>query len=255
MAESLVLNQSLPCEGEFFPSSDKKFRETIILVHHFGGSFQALKRHQQFFNELGFDCVGFNLSFQNMLTLNKWPLTADFKLGPRAVWVDEIERILNAVSGPKIVVSFSFPSIAAAQAIARRWASDVKAWICEGGPFVQVWRCYWNYLKHEKHVQNPLLLTSITSLFYQLLSGAKVEVNLQSALQKMPANFPILSIRGWQDPLVPLSAIEAAFQDTYKTDFQTLSLPHSGHIDGLKKDTDEYTLKVSAFLKEHAQHV
>lgn len=255
MAESLVLNQTLPCEGEFFPSPDKKYRETIILVHHYGGNIRALKRHQEFYNDLGFDCVGFNLSFQNIHNLNKWPLTADFKFGPRAVWVEEIERILNAVSGPKIVVSFSFPSIAAAQAIARRWASDVKAWICEGGPFIQVWRCYWNYLKHERNVQNPMLLSTITSLFYQLLSGAKVEEDLQAALQKMPAGFPILNIRGWQDPLVPLSAIEGAFQETYKTNFQTLSLPHSGHIDGLKTDTDEYTMKVSTFLKEHAQHV
>lgn len=256
MAETtLVVNQALPCEGEFFPSPNKKYRETIILVHHFGGNIHELKRHQLFYNELGFDCVGFNLSFQNIQTLNKWPLTADFKFGPRAVWVEEIERVLNFVSGPKIIVSFSFPSIAAAQAIARRWAADVKAWICEGGPFVQVWRCYWNYMKVVRNIQNPILLSSLATLSYQLLNGPRVEQDLQEALQKMPQGFPILSIRGWQDPLVPLSAIEGAFLETYKTKFETLSLPHSGHIDGLKKDTDEYTVKVEAFLKAHSTHV
>ena len=64
MAEALVVNQPIPFDGQYFPSPEKKFRETIILVHHFGGSYHSLKRHQQFYNDLGFDCVGFNLSFQ-----------------------------------------------------------------------------------------------------------------------------------------------------------------------------------------------
>lgn len=255
MAEALVVNHSLPCDGEYFPSPHKQFRETIILVHHFGGSKMSMKRHQQFYNELGYDCVGFNLSFQNIHNLNKWPLTADFKFGPRAVWVEEIERIFNAVAGPKIVVSFSFPSIAAVQAMGRRWASDIRAWITEGGPFVQVWRCYWNYVGVEKKIQNPLLRASLATLSYEVLAGAKVESDLAESLQKLPAGFPILSIRGWQDPLVPLSALEAALQETYKASLQTLSLPHSGHIDGIKRDTDEYKTVVQTFLKKHSTHV
>ncbi len=255
MAEALVINQSLPCDGEYFPSPHKKYREVVILVHHFGGNKHTLKRHQQFYNDLGFDCVGFNLSFQNIHNLNKWPLTADFKFGPRAVWVEEVERILNAVSGPKIIVSFSFPSIAVAQAIARRWASDIRAWMTEGGPFVQVWRCYWNYVGIEMKIKNPVLRASLATLSYEILAGAKVEADLRDALQKFPAGFPILSIRGWQDPLVPLSALEAAFNEPYKSSLQTLSLPHSGHIDGIKRDAEEYKGSIETFLKKYSTHV
>ena len=255
MAEALILNKTLPCDGEYFPSPNKKYRETIVLVHHFGGSVYSLKRHQQFYNDLGYDCVGFNLSFQNIHTLNTWPLTADFKFGPRAVWVEEIERVLNAVAGPKIVASFSFPSVSAAQAIARRWSADIRGWITEGGPFLQVWRCYWNYVGIEKHIQNPVLRASLATLSYEILRGATVENDLEQALEHMPNGFPILSIRGWQDPLVPLSAMEAAFQESYKTKVQTLSLPNAGHIDGLKKDPEEYKATVESFLKAIAQHV
>lgn len=255
MAEALVINHSLPCDGEYFPSLNKQYREVVILIHHFGGSKYTLKRHQEFYNDLGYDCVAFNLSFQNIHNITKWPLTADFKFGPRAVWVEEIERVLNAVTGPKIVVSLSFPSVAAAQAIARRWAADIKAWITEGGPFLQVWRCYWNYIKLEKKIQNPVLRASLATLSYEILAGAKVEADLEAALEKFPAGFPILSVRGWQDPLVPLSALESAFQNPYKTVVKTLSLPNSGHVDGIKRDPEEYKATIKTFLKKYATHV
>ena len=48
-------DEFLPFEGEWGRARERKFRETIVFVHHFGGSKRTVLRHVKMANDLGFD--------------------------------------------------------------------------------------------------------------------------------------------------------------------------------------------------------
>lgn len=229
------------------PAAAKKFRETVVFVHHFGGSQKTVLRHLRLVNSLGFDAVRFNLVFNDLKLGEPIPITSNLKFGACHVWRDEIESILNAIPGRKIIYSFSMPSVAALGAIANRKASDISGWVCDGGPFLQILRCTYNLLEHEYHVENPLLRAVYAAAVYPIF-GTGVEFNVRNWGAALPAKFPVLSIRGEKDPLVPISAIEDVFAFAQQIDLQRLSLKEGGHLDGLKKFPDLYEPTARAFL-------
>lgn len=55
------LNLKRSRQGQLYKSANKKFNETVILVPFFGAERQNLRRHIEFLNELGYDCVAFEL--------------------------------------------------------------------------------------------------------------------------------------------------------------------------------------------------
>ena len=228
------------------PAPTKRFRETIVFVHHFGGSQRTVLRHIKLVNMMGFDAVRFNLSFNELKLGQTLPITSSLRFGAAYVWIDQVESILNALPGRKILYSFSMPSFGAMGAIANRKASDVAGWICDGGPFLQLLRCTWNLLGQQYNVENPLLKALYTGTAYFLFGG--VELSLPRWSLAFPEKFPILSIRGERDPLVPASAIEDVLAFTPQADIERLSLPQGGHLDGLKKFPVLYEPVVRAFL-------
>jgi pimeloyl-ACP methyl ester carboxylesterase len=242
---------ALPFEGELTPATNKKFKETIVFVHHLGGSKKLLRRHLDFVNELGFDAVRFMLNPNGHPGKTVLPITGELKFGARHVWAGQIEEILNRIPGKKILYTFSMPSMGAFEAIANRNAKDITGWICDGGPFAQILRCSWNHLTHEQKVENKIWKGAAAGLSY-LYFGLGLERQMPAWSRALPKNFPILSIRGEKDPLVPVSAIDEVFEEAVQIDMTKLSLPEGGHLDGLKSFPDTYKPAVEKFLTRMA---
>ncbi|MES2856181.1 MAG: alpha/beta hydrolase [Bdellovibrionota bacterium] len=247
----MSLQSALPFEGELTPAPHRKFKETIVFVHHFGGSKRLLKRHLEFVNELGFDAIRFSVSPNEKLPKSLLPNKGGLKFGARHAWADQVETILNHVPGKKIIYSFSMPSNGALEAIARRKAEDVSAWVCDGGPFAQILRCTWNLLTHEQKVENRFL-RGIASGFAYLFFGLRLKAELKALAREIPKDFPVLSIRGEKDPLVPVSAIVDIFEELPQLDLEVLILAEGVHLDGLKNDPELYKPAVERFLSRSA---
>jgi len=244
----------LPFEGEWGRAPERKFRETVVFVHHFAGSTRNVLRHVKMANDLGFDTVRFPLLFNKVLPGEQLPITADLKFGARHVWAGQLESVLNSIPGRKIVYSFSMPSNGALEAIAKRRAKDVAAWVCDGGPFLQIFKCSWNLFEHQFRVQSKLIRGLYTSFSY-FIFGRGLEQDVPKFLSQLPDGFPILSIRGAKDPLVPEDAIDDVFKSSTKLALEILVIPNGMHLDGLKNHDDDYRPKVSRFLKDHATPV
>lgn len=244
-------DEFLPFEGEWGRAPERKFKETVVFVHHFGGSKRTVLRHVKMANDLGFDTVRFPLVFNKMVPAQQLPITADLKFGARHVWAGQIESVLNSIPGRKIVYSFSMPSNGALEAIAKRRAKDVVAWVCDGGPFLQILKCSWNLFEHQFRVESKILRGVYTGFSYFIFGHGIVE-ETPKLLAMFPDGFPVLSIRGAKDPLVPQDAIDDVFKNTSKITVEKLVIPDGGHLDGLKNHEDDYRPTVAKFLKEHA---
>lgn len=244
-------SEFLPFEGEWGRSKERKFRETIVFVHHFGGSKRTVLRHVKMAMDLGYDTVRFPLVYNTVLPAQKLPITADLKFGARHVWAGQVEEILNSIPGKKIVYSFSMPSNGAMEAIAKRRAKDVVAWVCDGGPFLQIFKCSWNLFEHQYKVESRLVRGLYTSFSY-FIFGKGIDEETPKLLSQFPDGFPVLSIRGAKDPLVPMDAIDDVFKSGAKLDLEQLVISGGGHLDGLKNFPDEYRPTVERFLKAHS---
>jgi pimeloyl-ACP methyl ester carboxylesterase len=247
--------RELPFDGELHTADSPKFKETIIFVHHFGGGKKTVLRHAAMVNEFGFNFVRFTLSFNQALPSKLLPINADLKFGARHLWCDQIESILNAVPGKKIIYSFSMPSNSALEAIARRHAKDVVGWICDGGPFLELPKCIWNLYENQYKIESRLMRGVYTALSLALYGfGFPKEAPL--LFSKLPADFPILSFRGEKDLLVPPSAINELFslakRSKLELDLDAVLIKNGGHLDGLKLEPEFYRKTVEKFLRKVA---
>jgi hypothetical protein len=241
MAAQLINN------GEIVSAAHKRFPETVVFVPFFFGKKQHMKRHAEFMAELGYDSVIFNLSYKWKKIIPKLRFSLDLGWGIKHVWTREITKILDSIPGDKIVFAFSNPSTAALEAIRLRKARDVKAFICDGGPFYELLRCNWNYFEHEDPIDNPLKKIAL-NMYARGIWTVTHEKEISRDLSSLPQDFPILSIRGWQDPLVPPTCIEKAFQGHEQLDLEILNLPQGKHMDGLKNFPEVYKPRVADFL-------
>ncbi|MEZ0390668.1 MAG: hypothetical protein ACAH59_00530 [Pseudobdellovibrionaceae bacterium] len=236
--------------GEWQKSQQKKFKETILLVPFFGAEKKNLQRHVEFLNELGFDCVLFNLK-DEWKSLASTFLSSEALFGLKHVWADQIEALLNEIPGQKIIFSFSNPTASALEAIARRRATDIQGLICDGGPSAQLWHSMVNYFTHE--ISLPFYpVKAFAAAATTLLWHPKFNDVIHEDLKKFPSGFRILSIRGWKDPLITPKMIDLVFDPHSQLDWQKLSLPEGKHLNGLKDFPDQYKPSVERFLKEIA---
>lgn len=243
----------LPHGGLHFRSPEKKFEPVIVFVHHFGGNRSSTRRHVELVNKLGFDAVTFNLSF-NSAPKWKGPLHDFVRLGRLALktdfpvkWAKEIEDVLNSLTGEKIIYSFSSISAAVIKVISERPSKDIKAWICDGGPFLFI---YPAFIRYQKYIAGaPLWAQPIGAAFaYALFGGFSYNRRLKKWLGRFPLGFPILSIRAGADVLVPPEAIEAVFDLNRQLNLKVLSLPGVAHLEGLKTAPLEYQGSLQEFL-------
>jgi len=243
---------NLPYSGFLQPSPKRRFEEVIVFVHHFGGHPKQLSKHILFVNELGFDAVAFQLRLATLTQIFRPALTRNHKWGVGKVWEEQITDILSAIDRPKILMTFSSPSGAALKAISERPAGDVVAAVCEGGPFSQAGRGYWNYLTYELKVKNPILRAGLVTVAYALLGGCSLLGYPQKRLQKLPKGFPLLSVRAWEDRLVSNHSIEEFLKGLEHLAVEVLSLPEVGHLQGLSRAPKEYKSRVKSFLLSNA---
>lgn len=250
-AESAL--KKLPFEGEYISAKNKKYREVVLLVPFFGARKPQMKRHVEFVNELGFDCVIYNLK-KRPNSIGESYFSSQSLFGMKHIWADQIEKLLNEISGNKIVFAFSNPSASAIEAISRRNATDIKGLICDSGPSGELWKSILNYFTHEKPIHFlPLRLAATT--YSTLTWNLQFLTAVSQDLEKIPSHFRILSIRGWKDKLISPNQIDKIFEPHPHLDWQKLGLPQAGHLNGLRDFRADYEPAVRQFLDSIATQI
>lgn len=240
----------LSLDGEYFFSECRKFEETVLLVPFYHGKKPQLQKHIDFFNELGFDVVAFELEIGQSLVPEF--MSARAGMGYKHVWADQVECLLNEIPGRKIIYSFSNPSSGAIEAIGRRRGYDVVSLLCDGGPTAKYWDSILKYFTTEEPV--PIKpLRYLFAAFSTALWSAEYDHPFKQDFEKFPNGFPILSIRGWKDHLIPPQHIDMVFEGSPHLSWQKLSLPEGGHLNGLKDFAAEYQPMVTSFLSKYAR--
>lgn len=199
--------------------------------------------------KLGYDCFSFNLSHQE-LPSTKGPLP-DFGPDRVELWANELRLSLDQLAGDKIIYSFSFPSNAVPALLSRGSHSDVKAWICDGGPFLDMFMCQWNLFTYGFPVPNPLKRFTLTLLSYLVMRGPLFASQVTRWLGAMDTNLPILSLRGDVDRVVPMKSIAKYFATNPDLNLTSIALKDVGHLDGLKHAPEFYKAQIVRFLQDH----
>jgi hypothetical protein len=234
----------LPFKGERILSPNPKYKETVLLVGFFGSTKINLRRHIDFLGEIGFDCVVFELK-------DAW-----YEMRPQMknIWAEQVTLLLDEISGPKIIFSFSNPSSGAIKAIADRHAKDVKSLICDSGPTGRPWQAmlnYFTYVEPLKLLPMRLLAATFTSQF----ALKNFPQSVRADLEKIPQQFPVLSIRGWKDKIITTNMIELIFKGQEHLDLRILNLPLADHVTGLKDFAEDYKPAVHKFLSEFSKTI
>jgi len=222
-------------------------KPTVIFTHSMWGNHRITARHVKLFNDLGYSCVTFDLykstSIRETLALN-WKKPGRFLYQEL---IDQITDVQNSVPGPKIMFSLSGPSLCSLIASSSR--TDIVAFICDGGPFKEIYTCTLRMFRQQTSVPTlplQMLVTGVACAFWGLQSYA----HLQKALAAWPKDRPILSLRGGKDPIVFPENIAHAFADQPQLPLTVGMIPEAGHLDGLKNFPGLYKKLVMSFLKE-----
>lgn len=235
-----------PLSGEYFRSSNKRSDALIFFVHFYRGNKKVLKRHIEAVNKLGFDAFAFNMR-DSVKSLKDFPLSTSGQFGLKHCLADQIERMLNLLPEKKIVFSFSNPTAAAIEAMYRRNCSDILGLIADSGPSGKYMQSAFNLFNSEKKIKFLPIRFAVTPLFSMAWSP-HLHKDLHTHLSSFPAGFPILSIRGWKDELIPPDHIDAVFEPHSNLDWTKLSLPEARHLTGLRDFAEEYEHTLGHFL-------
>lgn len=250
---------SLPHNGHWSRAKVRRFNCTVVFIHHFGGNYQTSRRHQILVNELGFDAVAFDLS---QGSTDSWPLIRtifqdiarrDFELWS-TTWKRKLKDILAEIAGPKILFSFSSPSVAVLRFLAEDQPDDVSAWVADCGPFLDATECISAYYRYQTHIP-PLLIPLVAPLGIAMIAGPNYENRVRAWIRDFPATVPILSIRCGDDRLVPPTAIDKLFHANAELNLKTLEIPACAHLEGLKSRPDVYAPVVQEFLTKNSNEM
>lgn len=227
---------------------------TVVFIHHFGGSRATSRKHQDLVLSAGFRASAFDLS-GNVIPSWKglWPKDVHgFDRGMIERWARELEIVLDSLAGTKILYSFSFPSACVAALLGARPRADVRGWICDGGPFLDIWQCMWNLFTYAERTPNGLKRLGLTTISYWMAGGPDYVRRVRRWTSRLDPALPILSIRSGADVLVPPPAIDRFFEAAPKKNFSTLLLPNAAHLKGLEADPQVYRARVVDFLRAAA---
>lgn len=219
-----------------------------MFVHHMWGSHRTPRRHFQYLNDKGFDCVTFDLLLGSEEQPTQWH--ADLKYlykGIFYLWTRQIRAVLNSIEGPKIVYAFSGPSLSALWASQGR--SDIKKVICDGGPFHNIYSNTKNFFRDVVGIKNKVLNKAF-AFVGTALWGIQPLRKLHQVLSLWPKAIPILSIRGEADNIVSLESIQQVFAPHPNLNLTVLQLKHGKHLDGLRDFPEEYKACLQPFIKQ-----
>ena len=249
----MVESEVLTPEGfklYFHKAHKKKYKPTVVFIHHMWGSHRTTGRHYRYLNDKGFDCVSFDLLLgsSKINYLDYHPLYLYLYKGVFYVWTRQIRSILNFIDGQKILYGFSGPALSTFWAAHGR--DDIVKIICDGGPFHKIYQNSRNMFYHEKGIANPLLNSTLSALGtaswgYQPLK------KLHKILSNWNTQVPILSIRGVEDPIVKIDSIDQVFRPHKNLPLEILELRHGKHLDGLRDFPDEYGKSLLPFIDKN----
>jgi hypothetical protein len=222
---------------------------TVLFVPFYGGTKASLKKHIELVENLGFKTKFVELEFSILRILAK-PFSAQtMHFGMKALWADQIESALNGISGEKILYAFSTPSAGAIEAIGRRAGHEVLGLVAEGGPTGEIWQSLLNYFTFEKPIQ-LWPARYIATTFCSYLLNPELNDRGDEDFKRIPPGFPVLSIRGWKDPLISPKQIDLIFEPHQHILWKKLALPEAKHLNGLKDFRSDYEPAVSSFLND-----
>jgi hypothetical protein len=241
---------SYPDEGELFKAKVKKSDTLIFFAHFFKGHKKTLRRHVELVNDLGYDAYVFNLQddFGEHYYV-PYSETSE-KFGMKHALADQIEEHLSELPEYKSKIIFAFSNVAgsAIEAMVRRDEKDIVALICDSGPgasFVQS-----SFKLAQEQFEIKFLPFKILATPLVILGWSKgMNNDVPDDLQKLPKDFPVLSIRGWKDKLISPSSIDKIFEPCKNLNWTKLALPEAGHVSGLKEFPLEYRAGLESFLK------
>ncbi len=239
-----------PDQGELFKASHKKHEALIFFVHFYKGHKKALRRHIKFVNSIGFNAYAFNLKDSPKDHYGLPYSLVSKKFGLKHALADQIEQHLDLLPEypNKIMYSFSNISACAIEAMARRSSPDIKAMITDSGPSFNFFSSAYNLYTYSKRISFlPFRLLATPVLAYGW--SPEMHKNIHADLSKFPKGFPVLSIRGWKDPLIKPIDIDQVFEPCKNIIWEKLSLPEAGHLNGLRDFPKDYEPAIKDFLK------
>ena len=236
--------------GEYHVSNKKKYSTLIIMVHHLGGVPEQLKHHITFLNQSGFDVYSYSAFLNGK---NHWkdflPIIKNTKEGVVEIWAKELEDILDQFKEDKIIFSFSFPALAALLAASKR--KDIKALICDGGPFSHLLLAVWKFFTYYHPVRNIFSKIHLTSRMYLGFKPASIKKSIKKQLPHLPESLPVLSIQSIKDQQIPPSYINSFFSKIKHINLTVCQLKNSIHLQGLKTEREFYIKNILQFLKKN----
>lgn len=247
-----------PQHGEYRKAEHSKSDVLVFFVHFFEGNKKLLSKHIQLVNQLGFDTYAFNMDDKIKGLLHP-PVASNGKFGIKHVLAEQIETHLNLFPQKKLVFAFSNPCASAIEAIANRNCSDIVGLICDSGPSGKFFESAINLFVKEQSIRakwyrNPLLKSKLAKWLavpgFTTLWSPLLHKDVHADLAKFPENFPVLSIRGGKDALIPPLHIDLIFDPHSKLDLQNLNLPEVHHLQGLKAEPEIYTRALKKFLHQ-----
>lgn len=238
----------------------KRYQESVVMVHHYGGHKFSFKRQIEYLNSIGLDVHTFDLPFSNVAQITKLP-TYKQGFGIRHKWASSISKVLDQIEGPKFIYSFSSPSAAALEAMAARNFKDILGWICDGGPFVDLHVGITNLVR-EGHVGGQFFMsdhwlqkkiregyTAFLGHILVLLYGSyRYEEEMAKYLRQMPKGFPVMSFRTAADKLVYPEMIDGFFKLGPKEIVPVL-IERAPHLAGFKDSPERYKTFLLDFFK------
>jgi len=237
-----------PLEGEYFFCEKKVSDVLIFFVHFYGGNKKALQRHVKFINRIGFDAFAFNAKDQ-IKSFRDLPFTAHGSFGLKHAVADQIEDQLNRLPGQKVIFSFSNPTAAAIESMVRRNCHDVVGLIADSGPSGHYLRSAMNLFHQEKSF-GFLPLRIALAPFLSMFWSPSLHLDIHKDLEKLPENFPVLTIQCGQDQLIPPDHIDEVFARHHQLNWQKLILPKAEHLTGLRDFATDYEPAVEKFLHQ-----
>ncbi len=244
-----------PDGGELFKAEHKKSETLIFFAHFFQGHKKALKRHIEFVNELGYDAYAFNLKDSPKAHYYVPYSHVSKRFGMKHALADQIEEHFELMTDYKTKIIFAFSNVTGCcmEFMARRFAkghTDIKAMVCDSGPGRNFVYSSYKLLEHQIGVKSiPLRILSTPLVAFGW--DPSLHKDIEKDLNHFPKNFPILSIRGWRDPMISPKHIDQIFEKHKQLQWKKLSLPEAAHLNGLRDFPSEYKPGLSQFLNNN----
>ncbi len=235
--------------GKYHASDNKKHNTLIVLVHHLGGVPEQLKHHIAFLNQNGFDVYSYSAFLSGKSHWNDFlPTMKNAKEGVVKIWSKELEEVLDQFKEDKVIFSFSFPSLAALLTASKR--KDIKALVCDGGPFSHLLLAVWRFFTYHHPIHNIFFKIHLTIQMYLAFKPSLIKSSIKKQLPLLPKNLPVLSLQSLKDRQVPPAYINNCFSKIKHINLNVCQLKHSAHLQGLKTEREFYIKNVLDFLKK-----